>query len=376
MLSGIKNIMKKILITDLKKQYQNIKPEIDRAIFKVIKSQRFVLGPETEMFEKKFANFCGKKYALGLGSGTEALYLALMAIGLKRGDEVIVPAFTFGATAEAVSFLGGSLKFCDIDSKTGLIDTRDLKRKISKKTKFVIPVHLYGQLAPIDKISKIIQKKGIKILEDAAQAHGAKKKNKMAPIRTIAAYSFYPSKNLGAFGDAGAIVTSTKKAYKKALFLRNHGQKKSKKYYHYTVGGNFRIDEIQAAVLNVKLKYLNSFIKKRRVLAKIYDQQFSKIKEIKPLKTLADNYHVYHLYAIKAERRNLLKKFLEKNKIESRVHYPIALHQQPAYKNLGYKKGDFPGAETLCQQVLCLPLYPELTKKEVLFITNKVKKFY
>lgn len=368
--------MKSIPILDLKKQYKSIKSEIDKRILKTLASQGFILGEETEKFEREFAKYCGKKYCIGLGSGTDALLVALKIMGIKEGDEVIVPAFTFIATAEAVTMLGGKVVFCDIDPTTGLIDTKNFTRRLTSKTRFVIPVDLYGQLAPIDKIIKIISGRNIQIIADSAQAHGASYKNNKSPLAQIAAYSFYPAKNLGAYGDAGALVTTSSRLYQQALFLRNHGQKPGKKYLHSQVGYNFRIDEIQAAVLRVKLKYMDRWNNKRRKIANLYNKRLNGIKGLELIKTLSSNVHVYHQYAIKVKKRDALQSFLKQNAIETRVHYPLPLHLQPAYKYLEYKKGDFPGAENLSQEVLCLPMFPELSQKEAFYVIDKIKEYY
>lgn len=367
--------MRQIYITDLKKQYKLIRSEINSAIGRVLASQQFILGKETEKFEKSFAKYCEGEFCVALGSGTDALYVALKCMGIKPGDEVIVPVFTFIATAEAVDLLEGKVVFCDVDPDTGLIDLDDFEKKISKKTKFVIPVHLYGQIGPMKEIISLAKKHSIKIIEDAAQAHGGTYKGNRSPISQLATYSFYPSKNLGAFGDAGAIVTKSKRLYKKMTQLRNHGQKSGEKYHHHSIGYNFRIDEIQATVLRVKLKYLNKWLKRRQKLAKLYDKQLAKVEGIEIIKKHKNITHAYHLYCIKVKRRDKLLDFLTKRGIQARVHYPIPLHLQPAYKYLGYKKDDFPGAEEIAKEVLSLPLYPELTERELVYICEAVKSF-
>jgi dTDP-4-amino-4,6-dideoxygalactose transaminase len=368
--------MKKVKFVDLSKQYAILKPEIDKKLLQVVKSQGFILDKEVLQFERKFAKYCGAKYALGLGSGTDALYLSLVINKLEPEDEVIVPVFTFIAPAEVTTLLGGKVVFCDVDPETGLIDPNDVGKRITKKTRCIIPVHLYGQIAPVYEIKKIIGSLDIQIIEDAAQAHGALYHKKASPINTIATYSFFPAKNLGAYGDAGAIVTNEKSYYEDALLIRNHGQEFGKKYFHKKIGSNLRMDEIQAAVLNVKLKYLDKWNKKRRKLARIYDFEFSKVEEIEPLKKLANNTHVYHQYVIRTKRREALQNFLKRNAIETRVHYPLPLHLQPAYNHLALKKGEYPNAEILAKEVLCLPIYPELEKRQVLYIASKIKSFF
>jgi dTDP-4-amino-4,6-dideoxygalactose transaminase len=368
--------MKKINILDLTKQLQSIQRRIDKKISEVTASQRFILGQETERFERNFSKYCGKKYAVGLGSGTDALFVALSIMGLKREDEVIIPVYTFIATAEAVTLLGGRVVFCDVDPHTGLIEANDLSKRISKATKFIIPVHLYGQLAPMNELVNVIGHRDISIIEDAAQAHGAKFRNRMAPLTQIATYSFYPAKNLGAYGDAGALVTNDRSLYEKALLFRNHGQRKGEKYYHRSIGFNFRMDEIQAAVLNAKLPYLNGWVKKRRALAQLYDLHLRKLRGVRPLTTLEHNYHAYHLYCVQVNKREALMNFLQRKGIETRIHYPTPLHLQPAYKYLGYSKDEFPGAERLSREILSLPLYPELTNTEVLKVIRMIQTFF
>lgn len=368
--------MKSIPLIDLSRQYQRIRLKINTAVLKTIHNQEFILGREVEAFEKQFARFCGKKFAVGLGSGTDALYASLLAMGIEPGDEVVIPVFTFIATAEVVSLLGGKVVFCDIDSTTGLMDVRSLRKCLTNRTAFIIPVHLYGQIAPMDEIQKLADQSGARIIEDAAQAHGALYKKKASPITRMAAYSFYPAKNLGAYGDAGAIVTNNRKLYERIMLLRNHGQKKGEKYRHLIIGSNLRMDAIQAAVLSVKLRYLRQWIARRRQLAAYYDQKLAKIKGILPITRMSNNLPSYHLYCIRARARDALQAYLLRKGIETRVHYPIPLHLQPGYRHLGYKPGDFPKAEKLASEALCLPMFPELTLREISFICQTIANFY
>lgn len=368
--------MRNIKLVDLKRQYKNIKPAINKAILKVISEQKFILGSNVLSFEKNFAKFCQHKYCLGLGSGSDALLVALKVLGLKPQDEVIVPVYTFIATAEAVTLLGGKVVFCDVDSQTGLIDVNQLEKLINKKTKFIIPVHLYGQMADMKTILKLAKKYQLSVIEDAAQAHGASHFGKKPPFANLATYSFFPAKNLGAFGDAGCIVTDNKTLFKKALRFRNHGRAPGEKYLHKQIGFNFRIDELQAAILDVKLKHLDKEISQKQKLAKEYKKLLSNIPQLTVLETAKDNLHSYHLFVVKTQKRDQLARFLKTKGIETGIHYPIPLHLQPAYKYLGYKKGDFPNAESLSKQVLSLPMFPYLSFKELKYIVSQIQQFF
>ncbi|OGY18494.1 MAG: hypothetical protein A2900_03465 [Candidatus Chisholmbacteria bacterium RIFCSPLOWO2_01_FULL_50_28] len=368
--------MKTIPIVDLKRQYRTIRPSIDEGIRTVVASQHFILGVQTERFEKAFADFCGKRYAVALRSGTDALYAALAAMGIKPRDEVIVPALTFIATAEVVTLLGGRVVFCDVDRESGLAQAKDIQKVMTKKSKFVIPVHLYGQIAPMDEIFRLARSRKVQVIEDAAQAHGAIYKKMMAPIGRVAAYSFYPAKNLGAYGDAGALVTDDRTLYENTLLFRNHGQPKGEKYRHVRIGSNLRMDEIQAAVLSVKLRYLHGWTSRRRQLAKYYDRELSKVEGISLLTTLPFSKPAYHLYCIRAKARDDLQAYLAQKGIETRIHYPLPLHLQPAYRHLGYRRGDFPNAQRLAAEILCLPMFPELTIGEVATVCRTIAKFY
>lgn len=368
--------MHNIPFLDLHQQHRLLKKEVERRILKVVSTQQFILGEETASFERHFARYCGKRYAVGLGSGTDALLVALLIIGLQPGDEVLVPAFTFISPAEVVRLAGGKVVFCDVDPQTGLLDLDDVQRRITRRTRLIVPVHLFGQIAPIQGLIHLVTDRNIAIIEDAAQAHGATYKNRMAPLTTIATYSFYPAKNLGAFGDAGAIVTDSKRVYEKANVLRNHGQKEGEKYHHRSIGFNFRMDEIQAAVLNVKLRHLNRWVRTRRRLAERYDRMLRDLPAIRILKTLPGNKHSYHLYGIRTPQRDRLRTFLEERGIQTRVHYPRPLHLQPAFKDFGYKRGDFSGAELLSREILCLPLYPGLSNKALTSVVLTIKQFF
>lgn len=362
---------------DLKKQYQSIKKEIDRAIKNVLESGQFVGGMEVEKFEKYIAKFCGIKYAISVNSGTDALFLSLKALGIGPGDEVITTPFTFIATAEVIANLGAKPVFVDIDFGTFNIDSPKIKEKITKRTKAIIPVHLFGQMAEMKEIMKIAKKYNLFVIEDAAQAIGAEYKGKKAgTIGDIGCFSFFPSKNLGAYGDGGMIITNNKKLAEKIRLLRNHGSSPKNKYLNLILGTNSRLDAIQSAILRVKLKYLKNWIKKRQEIAKYYDQNLKGVGDIITPEIFSNRTHTFHQYTIRTKHRDELKKFLEKNGIPTMIYYPIPLHLQPCFKYLGYKKGDFPEAEKTSKEVLSLPIYPELSKKEQDFIIEKIKKFF
>lgn len=362
-----------IPILDLKSQYRSIRSEIKKAVDQVLNNAQFILGENVKKFEDEFAEFCNTKYAVGVGNGTDALYLALRSIGLSKEDEVILPVYTFIATAEAVTLNGAKPVFIDINPVTYNIDINKIEEAISKKTKAIIPVHLYGQPAEMDRIIEIAKKHNLYVIEDCAQAHGAKYKGKkVGGIGDIGCFSFFPGKNLGAYGDAGIITTNNKKLAKRVLMLRNHGR--LEKYKHEIEGINSRLDEIQAAILRIKLKYLNKWNELRRKNAKIYNHLFKNIKGIVTPEILEVVESVYHLYVIRVKNRDDVQKQLREKGILAAVHYPFPLHLQPAYKYLGYKKGDFPEAEKVAKEILSLPMYPELTNNQIKFIVNSIKK--
>lgn len=368
-----------ISLLDLKGQYDNIKGEIQEAINEVLESTRFIMGEQVEGLEKKIAKFCDIKYALGVASGTDALLLSLKALGIKSGDEVIVPAFTFFATAGVVSRLGATPVFADIDPLTYNITPEEIEDKITEKTKAIIPVHLYGQPAAIKQIMKIADKQGLYVVEDACQAIGAEYQGvKVGNFGDTTTLSFFPSKNLGCYGDGGMVLTSDEKLAEIINKLRVHGA--SPKYYHSMIGYNSRLDAIQAAVLRVKLKYLKEWNDGRQRVADIYTDLFKRYsldKIIKlPLKKERDSTHVYHQYVISVPERDELQKHLKNEGISTAVYYPLPLHLQECYRELGYRKGDLPVAEKASKEVLALPIDPELSKKEIEYIVEKINKFY
>jgi len=364
----------KIPLLDLKKQYLSIKKEIDGAIKRVLDNTQFILGENVRKFEKEFSDFCNTRYAIGVGDGTGALYLAVRALGISKGDEVIIPVNTYIATAEAITLNGAKPIFVDIDLDTFNIDVSKIEKVITKRTKAIIPVHLFGQPADMFPILKIARKYKFYVIEDCAQAHGAKYKGrKVGSMGNIACFSFFPAKNLGAYGDGGAVVTNSSKLAEKIRMLRNHGRKE--KYLHKIEGINSRLDEIQAAILRVKLRSLNKWNKARQKNAKIYDKLFQNTNDIITPRIIKNTQSVYYFYTICVKNRKKIQKKLKEKGVSTGIHYPIPLHLQPAYKYLGYKKGDFPKAEKQSNEILSLPIYPELTEKQIKFIVNIIKKY-
>ncbi len=361
-----------ILFHDLKKQYRQIKNEVLSEIKQVCEETAFSGGLFVKRFEKKFAKYCGAKYCVAVDSGTSALQLAMLALGIGKGDEVIVPVNTFIATAAAVSHTGATPVFVDCDEKTWEIDAHKIEEKIKKNTKAVIGVHLYGQPFDIDEVKKICKRHNLFFVEDCAQAHGAKyRSKKVGAFGDIACWSFYPGKNLGAFGEAGAITTNDKNLAGKVDRLHNHGSRK--KYYHEEIGFNMRMDGIQGAILTVKLKYLNQWNRRRKEIAEMYRREIVNPKIImQHAPRGADS--VYHLFVITTAMRDKLKKYLEDHQIFPGIHYPIPCHLQRAFKFLKYHIGDFPNSEYLSRHCLSLPMYPELTTaniKKVIKIINR-----
>lgn len=352
------------------------------AVEKIINSASFILGPELEEFEKKFATYCNKKYCVGVNSGTDALMLSLLAYGVKADDEVITTPNSYFSTAMVISNIGASPVFVDIDPESYNIDEHRIEEKITKKTKAIIPVHLYGQPSDMNPIVRIAKKYNLVIIEDCCQAHGTKylpaagkaSKGKKVPYTETGAFSFYPGKNLGAFGDGGAIVTDNEDVKNKLEYLRNDGAKK--KYEHKMLGYKSRLDTLQAAILSVKLKYLDRFVEQRRKAAKLYNKKLSGIKHIKTPIEMDYAYHVYHVYAILCKERNKLQKYLESKSISTVVHYPKPIHLQEPYLKMGFKEEDFPLAESFSKRVLALPIFPEIKDEEISYICDTINKFY
>jgi len=363
-----------ISFVDLKAQYDSIKEEIDEAIQKVLNATSFIMGEELIKFEEEFASFCNTKHAIGVANGSDALILALIACEIGEGDEVITVSHTFIATAEAITHVGGKVVFVDIDPQTYTIDVSKIEEKITEKTKAIIPVHLYGQPADMDHIIRLAEKYNLKTIEDAAQSHGAEYKGKkVGSIGDVGCFSFYPGKNLGAYGDAGIVTTNNEKIAEKLKLLRNHGRI-NKKYEHEIEGYSSRLDNLQAAILRVKLKYLNKWNDMRRSNAKKYSELLSNIDGIITPYEADYAKHVYHLYVIRTEKeRDRLKEELKSKRIATGIHYPIPLHLQPAYSYLGYKEGDFTITEKASQEILSLPMFVELTDEQIEEIVELIK---
>ncbi|MFA6808209.1 MAG: DegT/DnrJ/EryC1/StrS family aminotransferase [Eubacteriales bacterium] len=351
-----------IQLLDLRAQYLTIKGEIDGAVLKVLDSCRFILGPEMKALEEEIAAYCGTKHAVAVGNGTDALIIALESCNIGKGDEVITSPFTFFASAETIANVGATPVFADIDSVTLNLDIDKLEEKITSRTKAIIPVHIFGQMLDIEKIMKLAEKYNLKVIEDAAQAIGAEYRGRKAgSIGNVGTFSFFPTKNLGGYGDGGMIVTNDKEIADKARMLRFHGCKT--KYYHDQIGHNSRLDEIQAAILRVKFKYLDNWNKLRRYKAQRYDNLLEDAaKEGKLILPGidAEGIPVYHLYVLRTDKREKLMKVLKDKEIACAIYYPVPLHLQEAFAYLGYKEGDFPVAEKACTQALAIPCYPEL----------------
>jgi len=357
---------------DLKAQHAPLRDQFDRAIAKVIDSGAFAGGPFVATFEDEFAAFCACEHAIALGSGTEAIWLALLALGVGPGDEVITVPSTFMATAEAISYCGATPVFVDIDERTYTMDPGEIQSAITDKTKAIIPVHLFGQAADMDPILEIARAHNLFVIEDAAQAHGAEyKKRKAGTLGDAGCFSFYPGKNLGAFGEAGAVVTNDFKLQEKIRILRDHGQ--VRKYYHTMIGWNCRMDGIQAAVLSVKLQHLKRGNDLRRAHALRYKEALSKVEELVIPVEATYAQHVYHVYAIRVKERAEFIQSLTNKGIGCGVHYPVPIHLQEAYRALGYKKGSFPIAESTAEEFVSLPMFPELTEAQLQRVVEAVK---
>jgi len=364
----------KIPFLDLKAQYKQISKEVIPMVTTAMENGAFIGGPQVNGFEEEFAAFCDSKYCVGVASGTDALRFALMAVGVVPGTEVITVPNTFIATTEAISQAGAVPVFIDIRPDTCTLAVSDIEKKITPKTKAIIPVHLYGQPADMDPILAIAEKYGLAVVEDACQAHGALYKQKKAgSMGHVGCFSFYPGKNLGAFGEAGAIVTQDEKIATQIKILRDHGQ--NQKYYHDMEGFNGRLDAIQAGVLRIKLKHLASWNESRRKNAAYYNKRLSAIPGIQ-LPVEADYARsVYHLYVIHTDRRDELQQFLGEKGIATGLHYPLPLHLQNAYAHLGLKEGTFPVAENSARRLLSLPMFPELTQDQMDYVADSIHAF-
>lgn len=382
----------KVQLLDLKAQYASIKEEVNEALIRVAESQYFILGPEVKKLEEKVCEYIGCKYAIGVSSGTDALLIALMAAGIKAGDEVIMPTYSFFATAGVVARLNAVPVFTDIDPVTFNMDVNDIENRITEKTKAIIPVHLYGQACEMDAINMIAKKYNLKVIEDGAQAIGVDyPSGRVGTLGDIGCFSFFPSKNLGAFGDGGVVTTNDDELGERLRIMRVHGSKP--KYYHKMIGGNFRLDEIQAAVLNVKFKYLDGWSEKRRLNAAYYNDKFNTnlrfAQDGKSGKTIGKNkiilpeamykgmglknYHIYNQYVIMVEKRNELQVYLKENDIATEIYYPVPFHKQECFAYLNAE--GYPNAEYAAEHSLALPIYPELKEEQIEYVVEKILSF-
>jgi dTDP-4-amino-4,6-dideoxygalactose transaminase len=362
-----------IPLVDLTVQYEAIKDEIDAAVARVLRSTQFILGSEVAAFEAEFAAYCSAGFGIGVNSGTSALHLALLAAGVGPGDEVITVPFTFVATVGAICYTGARPVFVDIDSRSCTMDVTQIERAISLRTKAILPVHLYGQPADMDPIYEIARRHGLVVIEDAAQAHGAEYRGRRAgSMGDAGCFSFYPGKNLGAYGEAGMVVTSHPGLARTVRALRDWGQEH--KHQHVLKGYNYRMDALQGAILRVKLRYLDGWNAARRAHAAQYDDLLAGSVVQTPL-LVADRAHVYHIYAVRTTQRTALQAALLEREIRTGIHYPYAIHQLPAYADLGYREGDFPCAEQAAREVLSLPMYAELTDDQISRVARAIWQF-
>ena len=384
---------------NVQRQYENIQAELDKVALDVLHSGKYILGEAVESFERKFAEYCGVKYAIGVGNGTDALCIALKACGIGSGDEVITTSMSFIATAEAIAAVGAKPVFVDCTLDTYLIDVSKIEAKITAKTKAVIPVHLYGQCADVDKILELAKKYNLKVIEDAAQAAGAEYKGrKSGSLGDVGCFSFFPTKNLGCAGDGGMITTNDEDIYKKCKAYRVHGSgndglyaycdekgidyqsvnmdfgKNLPKYYNFTVGYNSRLDAIQAAILSVKLNHLDEWNERRREIANIYEQQISNPHIKKPV-TASGNKHIYYVYPIISDDRDGLRNYLEENGIGSGVYFPVPVNKQKVFEGLASFKEIYPGAENVANNTLVIPMFPELTDEEIHIIIEVINSW-
>lgn len=356
---------------DLKAQYGNIKDEINAAVSKVLENTQFILGDEVTAFEKEFAAYCDADYGIAVNTGTSALHLALLAAGIGAGDEVITIPFTFVATVAAICYTGATPVFVDIDPVSYTIDVTQIEAAITERTKAILPVHLYGQPADMEPILEIARRYGLTVIEDAAQAHRSEYKGqRVGSIGDLGCFSFYPGKNLGAYGEGGMVVTNNPEYAHTLRMLRDWGQEC--KYHHILKGYNYRMDGLQGAILRVKLRYLDGWTEARRAHAALYDELLP--SGVKTPTVLPYSHHVYHIYAVRSQQRDALQKRLHEQGVQTGIHYPIPVHLQQAYAELKYQPGDFPCAELAANEVLSLPMYPELPQEDLKIISTAVRE--
>ncbi|WP_062237732.1 DegT/DnrJ/EryC1/StrS family aminotransferase [Fictibacillus sp. FJAT-27399] len=367
----------KVPMLDLSEQYQSLKEEIFASLEDIMSGSRFILGDNVKKLEQDVAEYSAAKHGVGVANGSDALHISLLGCGVKQGDEVIVPSFTFFATAGAVARAGAVPVFVDIDPKTYNIDPAKIEAAVTEKTKAIIPVHLYGQMADMEPIAEIAKKHNLAIIEDAAQAIGSKYKGKnVGELGTTATYSFFPTKNLGGYGDGGMIITNDEDIAETMRVIRVHGSKP--KYYHHILGYNSRLDELQAGILNVKFPHLNTWSETRREKAAIYTELLKeKLGDLVITPFVEEhNYHVFHQYTIQVPDRSGLQEFLKEQGIGSMIYYPKPLHLQPVFKELGYKEGDLPETEKAADRVLSLPMFPELKREQQEYVVEQIAVYF
>mgnify|MGYP003590876771 FL=1 len=369
----------KVPLLDLKPQYEQIRAEIEPVLQEICKSQVFILGPKVQECEAAVAKYCGAAHGVGMSSGSDALIVALMTEGIGPGDEVLTTPYTFFATAGAIARLGAKSVFVDIDPVTFNLDGQKLAAAVSPKTKAIIPVHLYGQMADMDAVLAVAKKHNLAVIEDAAQAIGAEWKGRRAgSLGDYGCFSFFPSKNLGCFGDGGMVTMQDPAKAKKAAILRNHGS--DPKYYHKLVGGNFRLDALQAAVVTIKLKHLDGWTAGRQANAARYEKLFAQTDLVKNgqvvLPAAKTNRHIYNQFVIRAQNRDGLIAHLRSRDVGTEIYYPVPLHLQECFRSLGYKAGDFPESEKAAKETLALPIYPELPDAMARFVVETIAEFY
>jgi len=366
-------------LLDLKAQYKKVGEEINRKVKEVLESGYYILGPNVKKLEEKIATYCGVKYAVGVASGTDALKLSLISVGVGKGDEVIVPPFTFIATAQVITQIGANPVFVDIEEETFDIDVEKIEPAITEKTRAILPVHLYGHPAPMEKIISLARKYNLKVIEDSAQALGAEYLSsqvfrKVGSLGDAGCLSFFPTKVLGGCGDAGMILTNKEEIAEKVRILRTHGLENN--YSCSLSGYNSRLDELQGAILRVKLRYLDEWIEMRRRKASFYNELFTSFSSpVKVPQEASSVRHSYGVYTIRTLQRDRLKEYLATKGIETKIYYPLPLHLQKVYKEIGYKKGDFPVAEKASKEVLSLPIYPELSEEKIEFVVKEIRNF-